>query len=88
VSVASDTAEKKTYTAGSFDRFFISGAFGFFVLCRPVQYVNIFFIDIDVIKKIVEHKIMIALRMFVVETDVFVHIERDDVFKRNLSRFI
>ena len=43
VSVASDTAEKKVYAARSFDRFFISGAFGFFVLCNARSICGYFF---------------------------------------------
>ena len=46
---------------------------------------NILFLDVDVAEEVVPHKAMIALRMFLGEVHILVHVERNDVLERYLA---
>ena len=40
------------------------------------------------VKEIAMHKAVVAFRMLFWQADIFVHIERHDVFEANLARFV
>ena len=45
-------------------------------------------VDVDVIEEVLTHEVVIALRMFFIKSDVFVHIKGNDVFKGKFAGLI
>jgi hypothetical protein len=88
VTVFADTAEKKIYTPGVNNFLLKGGAFGSAVLRRAVKDVGVPRPDVDMRKKVIPHKIVVALGMIRRQPRVFIHIEGDDIGKRKSPGFM
>ncbi len=88
MAVSADAADEKVDFAVALDFFFIITAFGFVVFGHAVQDVDVFRLDIDMFEKAFFHEKVVAFVVFRRQADIFVHIESDDIFKRDFSRLI
>ena len=64
VSVFPDAKHLNIHTAGSGKKFFIVGTFRLRILGLTVGHVGAGFVDIDVVKEVLVHKIAVGLRIF------------------------
>ena len=85
--ITDTTHEQVDFTVGT-DLFFILTAFGVDVRRVAVEQVDVFCWNINMVKEIAMHKAVVAFRMLFWQADIFVHIERHDVFEANLARFV
>ena len=85
MSIWSDTTDKQIDTTGIENHLFIVLAFFLKISSITIQDMHIFFLDVDMIKEVTSHERVIALRMFLGQSHILVHIEGDHILERYLS---
>lgn len=68
--------------------FFVVGAFCFQVFGISIQDMYIFFLYINMVKKVFPHKCMVAFWMIFRQAYIFVHIESNDILERYFSLLV
>ncbi|MNE72750.1 hypothetical protein D3C80_1687170 [compost metagenome] len=67
---------------------FVLAAFFVDVWRITIQQIDVFAWNINVVKEVFVHEGMIALRVFLRQTNIFIHIEGNNVLKANLACFM
>ena len=88
VSVRTDAAHEEVDTACSLDGSLVLSAFCSEVSGVAIQDVDVFLLDVDVREEVVPHEAMVAFGVLFRQSDILVHIESDDVCKRNLAGLV
>ncbi len=70
------------------DFILVGGAFGYKIGSHPVEYMNVLGGNIYMREEVIPHESVIALLMFLRQTDVLIHIERDDIREGNQFRAV
>lgn len=84
MSVGTHTAHEEVNTSVAVDFLLEAAAFGLKVGGVAVEDVDVFAGNVDVVEEIVPHEAVVALRMVLGKTHIFIHIEGDDVAKRHI----
>ena len=88
MTVVTYTAHKQMNFSVRTDFFFILAALGVDIRGIAVEKVDVFCWNINVIEEITVHKAVVAFRMLFRQTDIFVHVEGDNVLKADLACFM
>ena len=88
MTVVTYTAHKQMNFSVRTDFFFILAALGVDIRGVAVEKVDVFCWNINVIEEITVHKAVVAFRMLFRQTDIFVHVEGDNVLKADLACFM
>ena len=88
MSVRAHASKKQIDASIRSDFLLISGAFCFQIGSIAIQDIDILLFDIDVAEKVIPHERMVAFGMLFRKTAILIHVERNDMFKRNFSRLV
>ena len=88
MTVNAYTADKQMNTAHITHCPFVISTFLGKIFGHTVQNMNIFRFNIYIFEKVFLHKIVITLRVRSIQTDIFVHIKSNHIFKRNLTGLV
>jgi hypothetical protein len=88
MTILTHAAQEKIDSTSLSNRSFVFATFFVRVACLSVQKMNVGWFDIDLGEEIRMHEMAIALRVISSETDIFIHIERDDISKRKVAGLV
>ncbi len=89
MTVHTDAAHEQVDSAVKSDLLLVVGAFLFGIVGHAVQNVDVLRLHIDeVVEEVVVHEVPIALIVLMRKAEVFVHVEGNDVFETDLTRFV
>ena len=84
VAVLADAGEEEVDAASGFDGVLVADAFGLEVRGVTVEDVDVGRVDVDVGEEVLPHEGVVGLGVVTRNADVFIHVEGDDVFERDL----
>ena len=88
MTIVTDTAHKQMNFSVRADFLFILAALSVDVRGIAIEEVNVFCWNINVIEEVTVHKAVVAFWMLFRQTDIFVHVEGDNVLKADLACFM
>ena len=88
VAVIADAAHEQVDFAVGLDLVFVALALGHQILGVAIEDVDVFRANVHVIEEVVVHEAVVALRMFLGQPHVLVHVEGDHVLEAHLAGFM
>ena len=85
MTIRADASDEEVNASGFLNHFLVVGALFHQVGSVAVENVDVLLRAVNVVEEIAGHECVIALRVCLRQTDVFIHVEGDDVFERYLS---
>lgn len=87
VAILTDTGEEQVNASRGLDSILVGDALGLEALSVTVEDVDVGGVDVYVREEVVPHERVVRLGVVTGNTDVFVHVESDDIFKGDLGLF-
>ena len=88
MTVFAHTAHKQVDSSGSLDSLLVGCTLGSEVSSIAVEDVDILLRNIHVVEEVACHKAVVAFRVVLRQTYIFVHIEGNDILEGNLTGFV
>ena len=85
MAVSTDTSEEEVDTACLADLLLICGTLSLNILGIAVEHVYVLCGNVDMVEKVLVHEGPVGLLMVPGKTDIFIHVEGNDVFEGNVS---